>query len=109
MVCGKRHGVIRSLILELPSDKLEKREWPLLLGLGLVGLVLFFYQLGSAYLMDPDEGRYAEIAREMLALQDWLIPRLNLLPYLEKPPLVYWLTALSFKVFGFTALRPACR
>ncbi|MEJ2671567.1 MAG: glycosyltransferase family 39 protein [Deltaproteobacteria bacterium] len=78
-------------------------EWPLLLALLLVGLVLFFYQLGAAYLMDPDEGRYAEIAREMLILKDWLIPHLNLLPYLEKPPLVYWLTAISFKVFGFSA------
>ncbi len=81
----------------------EKRELPLLLGLGLVGLVLFFYQLSAAGLMDPDEGRYAEIAREMLVLKEWLIPHLNLLPYLEKPPLVYWLTAVSFKVFGFTA------
>jgi 4-amino-4-deoxy-L-arabinose transferase-like glycosyltransferase len=50
--------------------------------------------------MDPDEGRYAEIAREMLLLQDWLIPHLNLLPYLEKPPLVYWLTSLSLAAFG---------
>ena len=77
-----------------------KSDWPLLLGLALVGLVLFFYQLGAAGLADPDEGRYAEIAREMLALKDWLIPHLNHLPYLEKPPLVYWLTAISFKVFG---------
>jgi 4-amino-4-deoxy-L-arabinose transferase-like glycosyltransferase len=51
--------------------------------------------------MDPDEGRYAEIAREMLLLQDWLVPHLNLVPYLEKPPLVYWLTSLSFTAFGF--------
>lgn len=92
-----------SFILGRASVDLDKRQGPLLLGLGLVGLVLFFYQLGAAALMDPDEGRYAEIAREMLALRDWLIPQLNLLPYLEKPPLVYWLTAVSFKVFGFTA------
>ena len=52
--------------------------------------------------MDPDEGRYAEIAREMLLLQDWLIPHLNLVPYLEKPPLVYWLTSLSFGAWGLT-------
>ncbi len=98
-----RLGVRLSFILERASDKLDKREWPLLLGLGLVGLVLFFHQLGAAHLMDPDEGRYAEIAREMLARQDWLIPHLNQLPYLEKPPLVYWLTAASFKGFGFNA------
>jgi 4-amino-4-deoxy-L-arabinose transferase-like glycosyltransferase len=54
--------------------------------------------------MDPDEGRYAEIAREIFVLRDWLIPHLNLLPYLEKPPLVYWLTALSFKALGYTEL-----
>jgi 4-amino-4-deoxy-L-arabinose transferase-like glycosyltransferase len=68
--------------------------------LTMAGLVLFFWRLGAPGLMDPDEGRYAEIAREMLLLQDWLIPHLNLVPYLEKPPLVYWLTSLSFAAFG---------
>jgi len=77
-------------------------EWPFLVGLALVGLVLFFYRLGAPGLMDPDEGRYAEIAREFFLLRDWFIPHLNLLPYLEKPPLVYWLTALCFKVLGYT-------
>jgi 4-amino-4-deoxy-L-arabinose transferase-like glycosyltransferase len=68
--------------------------------LTLVGLGVFFWRLGAPGLMDPDEGRYAEIAREMLLLKDWLIPHLNLAPYLEKPPLVYWLTSLSFAAFG---------
>jgi 4-amino-4-deoxy-L-arabinose transferase-like glycosyltransferase len=77
-------------------------DWPLLTALALTGVVLFFYRLGAPGLMDPDEGRYAEIAREFFVLKDWLIPHLNFLPYLEKPPLVYWLTALSFKVLGFT-------
>jgi 4-amino-4-deoxy-L-arabinose transferase-like glycosyltransferase len=77
-------------------------DWPFLLGLTLVGLVLFFHRLGAPGLMDPDEGRYAEIAREFFVRGDWVIPHLNLLPYLEKPPLVYWLTALCFKVFGYT-------
>ncbi len=77
-----------------------KRRTPYLEGLLLVGLILFFFRLEAPGLMDPDEGRYAEIAREMLLLKDWLIPHLNLLPYLEKPPLVYWLTALSFQVLG---------
>ncbi len=89
--------------LKTENQKPFLSDWPLLLGLGLVGLVLFFYQLGAAGLMDPDEGRYAEIAREMLVTRDWLIPHLNRLPYLEKPPLVYWLTAISFKVFGCSA------
>lgn len=51
-------------------------------------------------LWEPDEGRYAEIPREMLATGDWLTPRLNAVLYFEKPPLQYWLSALSMKLFG---------
>ena len=56
---------------------------------------------------NPDEGRYAEIPREMLASGDWVNPRLNGLLYFEKPPLLYWLTAASIRVLGFNehALR----
>jgi 4-amino-4-deoxy-L-arabinose transferase-like glycosyltransferase len=81
-----------------PSPLSPWSSWGLLT---LVGLALFFLRLGAPGLMDPDEGRYAEIAREMLLLRDWLIPHLNLVPYLEKPPLVYWLTSASFTAFGF--------
>jgi len=87
-----------------PDAASEPRDWSLILILLVAGLVIFFYRLGVPGLMDPDEGRYAEIAREFFVLRDWGIPHLNLLPYLEKPPLVYWLTALSFKVCGFTEL-----
>lgn len=66
-----------------------------------MGAMIFFYRLGAPGLMDPDEGRYAEIAREIFVLKDWLVPHLNFFPYLEKPPLVYWLTALGFKLFGY--------
>lgn len=85
-----------------PEAVSEPRDWSLVLILMVAGWVIFFYRLGVPGLMDPDEGRYAEIAREFFVLGDWGIPHLNLLPYLEKPPLVYWLTALSFKVFGYT-------
>src|SRR5207249_4222643 len=44
--------------------------------------------------------RYAEIAREMLELKDWIAPHLNYVLYFEKPPLMYWLTAVSLAVFG---------
>jgi len=53
-------------------------------------------------LLDPDEGRYAEIPREMAATGDWITPRLNGLKYFEKPPLQYWATAASYSVFGFS-------
>jgi 4-amino-4-deoxy-L-arabinose transferase-like glycosyltransferase len=61
---------------------------------------LWFAQLGGRALFDPDEGRYAEIPREMLAGGDWVIPHLDGLAYLEKPPLQYWATALAFAAFG---------
>ncbi len=90
--------------MESKSGTVDKWDWPFLLALGLMGLVIFFWRLGVPGLMDPDEGRYAEIAREFFVSGDWVIPHLNLVPYLEKPPLVYWLTALSFEGLGYTEL-----
>ncbi len=67
--------------------------------LALCALIWLALALGRP-LNNPDEGRYAEIPREMLASGDWTTPRLNGLVYLEKPPLQYWLTALSLGTFG---------
>ncbi len=71
-----------------------------LLGLVLVFGLLFGFRLGSHPLANPDEGRYAEIPREMLATGDWVTPRLNGVNYFEKPPLVYWVTAAAEKFSG---------
>jgi 4-amino-4-deoxy-L-arabinose transferase-like glycosyltransferase len=62
--------------------------------------IAFFQTLGRLPLLEPDEGRYAEIPREMLASGDFITPYLNYVKYFEKPPLHYWLNALSFRVFG---------
>ena len=62
--------------------------------------LLWFCNLGYRHLIKPDEGRYAEIPREMLASGDWVTPRLNGYKYFEKPPLQYWATAASFAAFG---------
>lgn len=62
--------------------------------------VLWFGTLDYRRLINPDEGRYAEIPREMVASGDWLTPRLNDLKYFEKPALQYWATATAFTVFG---------
>lgn len=74
------------------------RRWFVVLLLGLA--VLWFAGIDHRALMHPDEGRYAEIPREMLVTGDWLTPRLNGLKYFEKPPLQYWVTAAAYKVFG---------
>ena len=63
-------------------------------------LLVFVVPLPFRPLSISDEARYAEIPREMLASGDWVVPRLNGLRYFEKPPLGYWLTALSMKAFG---------
>ena len=67
-------------------------------------LILFSFQLGNRPFATPDEGRYVEIPREMVATGDWVTPRLNGVKYFEKPPFLYWLQACSFKVFGLNEL-----
>lgn len=63
--------------------------------------VLFWgIMLGSRPLATPDEGRYVEIPREMVATGDWVTPRLNGVRYFEKPPLFYWVEAAFLKTFG---------
>ncbi|HEV2702196.1 MAG TPA: phospholipid carrier-dependent glycosyltransferase [Steroidobacteraceae bacterium] len=64
---------------------------------------IWIVTLGFRGLFNPDEGRYAEISREILASGDWVIPHLNGLVYIEKPPLQYWATAVSEAVFGQNA------
>ena len=63
-------------------------------------VVLYFCNIGGYGLMNPDEGRYAEIPREMIESGDFFTPHLNYVLYFEKPPLYYWFTAASFAVFG---------
>lgn len=68
---------------------------------GLLALALIWFgTLDYRKLVKPDEGRYAEISREMALAGDWVTPRLNGLKYFEKPPLQYWATAIAFETFG---------
>jgi 4-amino-4-deoxy-L-arabinose transferase-like glycosyltransferase len=74
---------------------------PLLWALvALVLLALWFAKLPQRPLAHPDEGRYAEIPREMVATGDWVTPRLDGFAYLQKPPLQYWATAAAYELFG---------
>jgi 4-amino-4-deoxy-L-arabinose transferase-like glycosyltransferase len=72
---------------------------------GLLALLLVLAALRPLAL--PDEGRYGEVGRWMALQGDWLVPRLNGLPFFHKPPLLYWLEAASVTLFGATpwALR----
>lgn len=82
---GRRRGDLRSTALLLAAAAL------LLAGMG-------------AYpLLDNNEGLYAAIGWDTLVHGDWVVPRIAGLPYLEKPPLLYWLLAASFGAFGKTS------
>jgi len=74
--------------------------WRDLVLLSVVFGALLAWKLGSAPLANPDEGRYAEVPREMIASGDWVTPRLNGVPYFEKPPLMYWAIALCEQCLG---------
>lgn len=78
--------------------------WPvgrLVLLLLVVALgVIWFAPLGWRHLVPSDEGRYAEMAREMFVTGDWITPRYNGYKYFEKPPLQTWANALTFAWFG---------
>lgn len=65
--------------------------------------LIWFVNLGGRQIAEPDEGRYAEIPREMVASGDWVTPRLNGIKYFEKPALQYWATAAAYEVFGINA------
>jgi 4-amino-4-deoxy-L-arabinose transferase-like glycosyltransferase len=73
-------------------------HWPLWVMLALA----WFATIQVRALLDPDEGRYAEIPREMLASGDWVTPRFDGLKYFEKPPLQYWATAAVYAAFGLS-------
>jgi 4-amino-4-deoxy-L-arabinose transferase-like glycosyltransferase len=61
--------------------------------------LLYILNLGSAgFGLDPDEPRYASIGREMARSGDWITPRLNGAAWFEKPPLLYWMTAVATKL-----------
>jgi 4-amino-4-deoxy-L-arabinose transferase-like glycosyltransferase len=71
-----------------------------LVGATLVAVACLFARLGALPLLQPDEGRNAEVAREMKDHAEWLVPTYDGLPYLDKPALYFRLVALSMSAFG---------
>jgi 4-amino-4-deoxy-L-arabinose transferase-like glycosyltransferase len=76
---------------------------------GVAAYVLMLAGLNSIGLVGPDEPRYADVAREMYFSGDYVTPRLFGKPWFEKPPLYYWLAALSFRlgISEFSARFPS--
>ena len=58
------------------------------------------YPSRSFMLLEPDEGRYAQIPKEMLDRGEWIVPTLQGEAYLDKPPLMYWLVKCCYMMFG---------
>jgi 4-amino-4-deoxy-L-arabinose transferase-like glycosyltransferase len=82
------------------AEPATTRCWLPLLILFLASGALLYPCL-SFFLFEPDEGRYAQIPREMLTRGDWIVPTLQGEPYLDKPPLFYWLVMGCYGLFGF--------
>src|SRR5512146_3534347 len=71
-------------------------------GAALLFALAFLVLAGARPLNVPDEGRYAEISGEMLVTGDLVTPRLDFVPFLDKPPLFYWLDAAGLRLLGAT-------
>jgi 4-amino-4-deoxy-L-arabinose transferase-like glycosyltransferase len=101
--------MLRNLLYKLPSFSFKFKittppedqysVWQYVI----LGLLVFFgcyFGLSAYAILDMNEGLYAEVAREMFVNKHFIIPYLNDVPYLEKPPLFYWLLTLSYRLFG---------
>ncbi len=82
------------------SIGLLNSDWPI----WLLAFICVWSGLGAYGVLNNNEGLYAQISFDMQTsgdLRHWIIPHLNGLPYMEKPPLLYWLTAIAFQIFGY--------
>ncbi|HEX5412774.1 MAG TPA: glycosyltransferase family 39 protein [Terriglobia bacterium] len=97
-------GDSSSKLIEAPSADTSGRGFPTphVLVLLVVAGCMFFAGIGRLALIEPDEGRNAEVAREMLATGDWITPHFNNFAYLDKPPVFFWAVASSFKLAGLS-------
>lgn len=97
------------MIIRQNSSNAPTRDW-LFDIIGLVLLLGLFYALwmGAHALVTPDEGRYSEVAREMVVTGDYITPRLNGVAFLDKPVLYYWLQASAIKLFGLSEAALRC-
>lgn len=103
MVAGARTFTLEDPFLEPQILNPPPTRNALLVFLLALAAVLHLASAGWSDLYDGTEGQFAGGAREMLETRQWLVPTNNNVPQLETPPLVYWLIALSYKIFGVSA------
>ena len=81
------------------AKRFDPHTW-CVITISLFCVVILFSDLGGAALFEPDEGRNAEIGREILLLHDWVTPHYDFIPRLDKPIFFFGLVALSLKLLG---------
>jgi 4-amino-4-deoxy-L-arabinose transferase-like glycosyltransferase len=91
---------VNDTLTQLRIETLKNDDLKYILLLAALAVVMLFWHLGGLPFVGPDEPRYAEVAREMYLSGDWITPRLGGITWFEKPPLLYWMAALGFQLFG---------
>jgi hypothetical protein len=97
---GRTGTVLASDGTTPPLARCLASPWAGAVLLAFICFVALFYGLGGYPLFDPDEGRSAEVAREMLVSGDWLVPTINFDQFFDKPAFYYWMIAGSIRLFG---------
>jgi 4-amino-4-deoxy-L-arabinose transferase-like glycosyltransferase len=103
MTAGVRSLSLEETLLEPPALPPPPMRHALLVILIALAGLLHVATIGSGDLYSQTEGQYAGAAREMVETHHWLLPTNNGAPRLQKPPLLYWLIIISFKLFGVNA------
>src|SRR5207249_3354400 len=107
MIASTRAFRIEETLLEPPAINPPPTRHALFVVLIALAALLHVATIGSGDLYSETEGQYAGAAKEMVETHQWLLPSNDGIPRLQKPPLLYWLIILSFKLFGVHA--PAAR
>jgi 4-amino-4-deoxy-L-arabinose transferase-like glycosyltransferase len=103
MVAGTRAFRIEETLLDPPAINLPPTRHALFVFLIALAALLHGATAGWGDLYSETDGQYAGAAREMIAAQQWLVPTNDGVPRLQKPPLLYWLIIISYKIFGINA------
>src|SRR5215469_17670605 len=103
MTASTRSLTLEETLLEPPALPPPPTRHALFTMLIALAALLHVGTIGSGDLYSQTEGQYAGAAREMVETHQWLLPTNDGIPRLQKPPLLYWLIAASFKLFGVNA------